>query len=87
MFRVLRAPQLPGQRPKDRLPLPKFSQLVKRMVLEIDRNPGAYPDGNVAEVRLPNPRFGGGQVADTHSVAQSTNASTTDGWFHITQNW
>jgi len=41
--------ELPGQRPKDRLPLPKFSHLVKRMVVEIDRNPGAYPDGNVAE--------------------------------------
>jgi len=41
-----------GQRPKDRLPLPKFSQLVKRMVLEADRNPGIYSDGNAAEVRL-----------------------------------
>lgn len=51
MFLVLTALQLPGQRPKDRLPLPKFSQLVKRMVVEIDRNPGAYPDGNVAEAR------------------------------------
>lgn len=29
------------------------------MVIEIDRNPGAYPDGNVAEVRVLTFRFWG----------------------------
>lgn len=68
LFYVLRVSQLPGQRPKDRLPLPKFSQLVKRMVVEIDRNPGAYPDGNVAEVRLSESRFKVvGQMIDVRS--------------------
>ena len=35
------------------------------MVTEIDRNPGAYPDGNVAEVRLLTFRFwGGGKIVE-----------------------
>lgn len=33
------------------------------MVVEIDRNPGAYPDGNVAEVCLWS-RDSGGEVVD-----------------------
>jgi len=37
---------------KDSFPLLKFSQLVERVVLEVDRNPGSHPDGNVAEVHL-----------------------------------
>lgn len=58
------------------------------MVVEIDRNPGAYPDGNVAEVRLRSYDLGK-QVRSlmSTSVAQSANTDATHGWFHITQDW
>jgi SWI/SNF-related matrix-associated actin-dependent regulator of chromatin subfamily D len=28
----------------------KFSTLIKRMVVELDRDPVAFPDGNIVEV-------------------------------------
>jgi hypothetical protein len=28
----------------------KFSTLIKRMVVELDRDPAAFPDGNIVEV-------------------------------------
>ena len=84
---ALIAPQLPGQRPKDRLPLPKFSQLVKRMVVEIERNPGAYPDGNVVEVRLRSCDSEEKERSLTSSpVAQSANTNAAYGRLHITQD-
>lgn len=58
------------------------------MVVEIERNPGAYPDGNVAEVRLWSCDLEDKVKSLTDTpVAQSANANTTHGRFHITQNW
>ena len=56
------------------------------MVMEIDRNPGAYPDGNVAEVCLWSCDGEETRSLISVSVAQSANTNTTDGWFHVTQN-
>ncbi|TFK97535.1 SWI/SNF complex 60 kDa subunit [Pterulicium gracile] len=41
--------ELPNQRPKDRPPLRKLSTMVKRMVVELDRDPSLYPGGNIVE--------------------------------------
>lgn len=32
------------------MPPRKFSTLIKRMVVELDRDPTAFPDGNIVEV-------------------------------------
>jgi len=37
------------QRARDKAPLRKFSTLVRRMVVELERDPTLYPDGNVIE--------------------------------------
>jgi SWI/SNF-related matrix-associated actin-dependent regulator of chromatin subfamily D len=50
LFDNIRAFQIPNQRAKDRVAPPKFSQLIKHMVVEIERNGIAYPDGNIVEV-------------------------------------
>lgn len=42
--------QLPNQRARDRVSPRKFSTLIKRMIVELDRDPTLYPDGNVIEV-------------------------------------
>ena len=42
--------QLPSQRSRDKAPLRKFSTMIKRMVIELDRDPNLYPDGNIIEV-------------------------------------
>jgi SWI/SNF-related matrix-associated actin-dependent regulator of chromatin subfamily D len=41
--------ELPNQRARDRVPPRKFSSLIKRMIIELDRDPILYPDGNVVE--------------------------------------
>ncbi|TFK69202.1 SWI/SNF complex 60 kDa subunit [Pluteus cervinus] len=41
--------ELPNQRSRDRPPPRKFSTLIKRMVVELDRDPTLYPDGNIVE--------------------------------------
>lgn len=41
--------ELPNQRARDRVPPRKFSTLIKRMIIELDRDPTLYPDGNVVE--------------------------------------
>ncbi|EMD32802.1 hypothetical protein CERSUDRAFT_143379 [Gelatoporia subvermispora B] len=46
--------EIPNQRAKDRAPPRKFSTLIKHMVIELDRDPALYPDGNVVEW-LPGP--------------------------------
>ena len=56
------------------------------MIVEIDRNPGAYPDGNVAEVRIC------GCILEVKpltfvTVAQGSNANSAHGRFYTTQNW
>ncbi|KJA22667.1 hypothetical protein HYPSUDRAFT_201995 [Hypholoma sublateritium FD-334 SS-4] len=38
-----------NQRHKDKNPPRKFSTMIKRMVIELDRDPGLYPDGNIVE--------------------------------------
>lgn len=45
--------KLPNQRSKDRNPPRKFSSLIKQLVVELDRDPTLYPEGNVVEVRTP----------------------------------
>jgi hypothetical protein len=42
--------QPPNLRSRDKLPQRKFSTLIKRMVVELDRDPTLYPDGNIVEV-------------------------------------
>jgi len=43
--------ELPNQRARDRVAPRKFSTFIKRMIVELDRDPTLYPDGNVVEVR------------------------------------
>lgn len=42
--------QPPNQRVRDKTPLRKFSTMIKCMVIELDRDPTLYPDGNIVEV-------------------------------------
>ncbi|KAI0070675.1 BAR-domain-containing protein [Panus rudis PR-1116 ss-1] len=41
--------EIPNQRAKDRVPPRKFSTFLKSMVIELDRDPAQYPEGNIAE--------------------------------------
>ncbi|CAL1697797.1 unnamed protein product [Somion occarium] len=41
--------EIPNQRAKDRAPLRKFSTFIKSMVVELDRDPAQYPEGNIVE--------------------------------------
>ncbi|KDQ52354.1 hypothetical protein JAAARDRAFT_162811 [Jaapia argillacea MUCL 33604] len=41
--------ELPNVRAKDKVPLKKFSTFIKSMVVELDRDPSLYPDGNIIE--------------------------------------
>jgi hypothetical protein len=42
--------ELPNQRARDRVPPRKFSTFIKKMIVELDRDPTLYPDGNIVEV-------------------------------------
>ena len=44
--------QVPNQRHRDRNPPRKFSTLIKRMVVELDRDPALYTDNNIVEVSV-----------------------------------
>jgi len=47
--------EIPNQRAKDRVPPRKFSNLIKQLVVELDRDMNLYPEGNIVEwVRGPN---------------------------------
>ncbi|KAK7677179.1 hypothetical protein QCA50_019888 [Cerrena zonata] len=51
----------PNQRAKDRVPPRKLSTFIKSMVVELDRDPAQYPDGNIVEFSrssAPNPLDG-----------------------------
>jgi hypothetical protein len=52
---MLAVGQLPNTRPKDKVPLRKFSTFIKKMIVELDRDPALYPDENIIEVRSPSP--------------------------------
>jgi hypothetical protein len=41
--------QLPNVR-KDKQPIRKFSTLIKRLIVELERDPQLYPEGNIVEV-------------------------------------
>ncbi|KAF5375399.1 hypothetical protein D9615_007956 [Tricholomella constricta] len=41
--------KLPNQRTRDKTPQRKFSTMIKRMVVELDRDPTLYPEGNIVE--------------------------------------
>ncbi|RDB17579.1 SWI/SNF and RSC complexes subunit ssr3 [Hypsizygus marmoreus] len=38
-----------NQRTRDKVPPRKFSTMIKRMVIELDRDPMVYPEGNIVE--------------------------------------
>jgi hypothetical protein len=44
--------QLPNQRAKDRPTARKLSTFIKRIFIELDRDPTLYPEGNTAEVNM-----------------------------------
>lgn len=39
-----------NQRSRDKNPQRKFSTMIKRMIIEIERDPTLYPEGNIVEV-------------------------------------
>ncbi|KAF9463399.1 SWI/SNF complex protein [Collybia nuda] len=41
--------EVPNQRGRDKTPPRKFSTMIKRMVVELDRDTALYPDGNIVE--------------------------------------
>ncbi|KAF8809814.1 SWI/SNF complex 60 kDa subunit [Phlegmacium glaucopus] len=41
--------EVPNQRHRDKNPPRKFSKMIKRMVVELDRDPALYSDGNIVE--------------------------------------
>ncbi|PPQ81123.1 hypothetical protein CVT26_011233 [Gymnopilus dilepis] len=41
--------EVPNQRHRDKTPPRKFSTLIKRMVVELDRDTALYPEGNIVE--------------------------------------
>ncbi|KAI6030177.1 hypothetical protein EDC04DRAFT_2572396 [Pisolithus marmoratus] len=41
--------ELPNQRSRDKVVPRKFSTFIKKMVVELDRDPNLYPDGNIME--------------------------------------
>lgn len=42
--------QVGNQRSKDKAPTRKFSTFIKKMIVELDRDPSLYPEGNIVEV-------------------------------------
>lgn len=42
----------PATRSKDKLPQKHFSNVVKSIIVDLERDPELYPDGNTVEVRL-----------------------------------
>ncbi|EIW74788.1 SWI/SNF complex 60 kDa subunit [Coniophora puteana RWD-64-598 SS2] len=41
--------EIPNQRSRDKVPPRKFSTFIKRLIVELDRDPSVYPDGNIVE--------------------------------------
>ncbi|KAF5329771.1 hypothetical protein D9619_009133 [Psilocybe cf. subviscida] len=64
--------ELPNSRHKDKNPPRKFSTMIKRMVVELDRDPTLYTDGNIVEwPRTPghhNPAMDGFTIRRTGDV-------------------
>jgi hypothetical protein len=71
--------QVPNQRHRDKAPLRKFSTMIKRMVVELDRDPALYSDGNIVEVIV----FSAFQLL-TDSVSKN---SGQERLVIITQHW
>ncbi|KAF8712550.1 hypothetical protein AX14_013008 [Amanita brunnescens Koide BX004] len=66
--------ELPSQRSRDKAPLRKFSTMIKRMVIELDRDPNLYPDGNIIEwPRAPGPH---NPVLDGFTVRRTGDSPT-----------
>ncbi|KAJ7050510.1 SWI/SNF complex protein [Mycena amicta] len=61
--------ELPNQRMRDKSTLRKFSTFIKRMVVDLDRDPALYPDGNMVEwpraVGAQNPQLDGFTIRRT----------------------
>ncbi|KAI6002430.1 SWI/SNF complex 60 kDa subunit [Pisolithus orientalis] len=55
--------ELPNQRSRDKAVPRKFSTFIKRMIVELDRDPNLYPDGNILGGKLSWPRAQGVQPA------------------------
>ena len=47
----MRAAQVPT-RSKDKAPQKKFSSMIKSLVVDLERDPNLYTDGNIVEVSL-----------------------------------
>ncbi|EIW77781.1 hypothetical protein CONPUDRAFT_156967 [Coniophora puteana RWD-64-598 SS2] len=45
--------EIPDQRPQDKVHPRKFSKFIKCLIVELDRDPNVYADGNIVEVRRP----------------------------------
>ncbi|KAK0240392.1 BAR-domain-containing protein [Armillaria nabsnona] len=54
-----------NQRSKDKAPTRKFSTFIKKMIVELDRDPSLYPEGNIVE----NPVLDGFTVRRTGDAA------------------
>lgn len=72
--------QLPNVRQKDRQPSRKFSAFIKRLVVELDRDPSLYPEGNIIEVgALPIPFIR--HDINLTIVAETWRTTAAAGWF------
>ncbi|KAK0197359.1 BAR-domain-containing protein [Armillaria mellea] len=62
-----------NQRSKDKAPTRKFSTFIKKMIVELDRDPSLYPEGNIVEwpraTGLQNPVLDGFTVRRTGDAA------------------
>lgn len=69
---------------KDKLPSRKFSTFIKKLVVELDRDPTLYPDGNIVEVRYQQP-----QVDPLNTVAvaaRNREPESCSRWFYRQAN-
>ncbi|EAU87711.1 SWI/SNF complex 60 kDa subunit, partial [Coprinopsis cinerea okayama7 len=66
--------EIPNQRHRDRVPMRKFSTFIKRMVIELDRDPALYPDGNIIE--WPRLHSGAPPVLDGFTVRRTGDVPT-----------
>ncbi|EGO02913.1 hypothetical protein SERLA73DRAFT_176377 [Serpula lacrymans var. lacrymans S7.3] len=64
--------ELPNQRSRDRVVPRKFSTFIKRMIVELDRDPALYPDGNILEW----PRASNAQPLDGFTIRRTGDIPT-----------
>ncbi|KAL1742058.1 hypothetical protein HDZ31DRAFT_44090 [Schizophyllum fasciatum] len=64
----------PNARAKDKIMQRKFSTFIKRMVVELDRDPNSYPDGNIVE--WPKAPGGHNPVMDGFTIRRTGDTPT-----------